>query len=47
MARHGKHRTWVVAAVSIGLPVVLFLMFELWFRTPLPKGPLEALLGLA
>jgi putative tricarboxylic transport membrane protein len=47
MARHGKHRPWVVAAVSIGLPLALFLMFELWFRTPLPKGPLEALLHLA
>ncbi len=47
MARHGDHRKWVVAAVAIGLPVVLFLMFEIWFRTPLPKGPLEALLGLA
>jgi hypothetical protein len=47
MARHGSHRAWVVAAVSIGLPAVLFLMFELWFRTPLPKGPLEALFGVA
>jgi putative tricarboxylic transport membrane protein len=47
MARHGKHRVWVVTAVSIGMPVVLFLMFELWFRTPLPKGPLETLLHLA
>lgn len=47
MARHGGHRAWVVATVSISVPVVLFLMFELWFRTPLPKGPLEALLHLA
>lgn len=46
MVRHGKHRRWVTAAVALGLPVVLFLMFETWFRTPLPKGPLEALLGL-
>lgn len=47
MARHGAHRAWITAVVSIGLPVMLFLMFETWFRTPLPKGPLEALLGLA
>jgi hypothetical protein len=47
MARHGDHRVWTTAAVSVGLPVALFLMFEVWFKTPLPKGPLEAWLGLA
>lgn len=46
MARHGEHRWWTTAAVSLGLPVTLFLMFEVWFKSPLPKGPLEALLGL-
>jgi hypothetical protein len=47
MARHGGHRWWVTALVSLGLPAVLFMMFEVWFKTPLPKGPLEALFGLA
>ncbi|MEK6245877.1 MAG: tripartite tricarboxylate transporter TctB family protein [Pseudomonadota bacterium] len=42
----GKYRWWKVAAVSIGNSVVFFLIFEIWFRIPLPKGPLEALLGL-
>lgn len=46
MARHGDHRWWTTAAVALGLPGTLFMMFERWFRTPLPKGPLEALLGL-
>jgi hypothetical protein len=46
MGRHGRHRWWVTTLVAIGLPVVLFMMFEVWFKTPLPKGPLEALLGL-
>lgn len=46
MLRHGGHKAWQSAAVGLGLPFVLFLMFEIWFRTPLPKGPLEALLGL-
>lgn len=46
MARHGRHRIWLTAAVSLGVPVVLFLLFETWFKTPLPKGPLEALFGL-
>ena len=47
MARHGGHRWWVTALVAVGLPVALFVMFEVWFKTPLPKGPLEALLGFA
>jgi putative tricarboxylic transport membrane protein len=47
MARHGAHRWWTTAATAIGLPFVLFLMFEIWFKTPLPKGPLEAWLGYA
>ena len=47
MGRHGGHRWWVTASVAIGLPAALFMMFEVWFKTPLPKGPLEALLGLA
>ena len=42
----GKYVWWKVAAVSIGNSVVFFLVFEVWFKLPLPKGPLEALLGL-
>ena len=26
--------------------VVFYLIFEIWFKVPLPKGPLENLLGL-
>jgi hypothetical protein len=33
-------------AVGIGVPLALFMMFEQWFLVPLPKGPLEAMLGL-
>ena len=32
--------------VGIGIPVVLFMLFEKWFLVPLPKGPLEAMIGL-
>jgi hypothetical protein len=32
--------------VSIGTMVAFFLVFERWFLVPLPKGPIEALLGL-
>ncbi len=42
----GKYPWWLVAAVSIGNSVVFFLVFETWFKIPLPKGPLEAALGL-
>jgi hypothetical protein len=37
----------VLKSVSTSLIVILvtFLMFEIWFKVPLIKGPLEALLG--
>ena len=42
----GKYPWWKVAAVSLGNSIVFFLIFERWFLVPLPKGPLESLLGL-
>lgn len=42
----GKYGWFKTALVSVGVSVVSFLLFEVWFRVPLPKGPLEALLGL-
>ena len=42
----GKYGWWKVAAVSVGTAVVLFLIFELWFKVPLPKGPVESFLKL-
>jgi len=42
----GKFAWWKVAAVSAGTAVALFLIFERWFLVPLPKGPIEAFLGL-
>ena len=42
----GKYVWWKVAAVSFGTVVVFFVIFEKWFQVPLPKGPLENLLGL-
>ncbi len=42
----GKY-TWLkVAAVSIGNSVFFFVIFETWFKIPLPKGPLESFLRL-
>jgi hypothetical protein len=42
----GKYAWWKAAAVSLGASVVFFVIFEKWFQVPLPKGPLESLLGL-
>ena len=42
----GKYAWWKVAAVAVGNSVFFFLVFEVWFKVPLPKGPLEAWLGL-
>jgi putative tricarboxylic transport membrane protein len=46
MLRHGKHKVALAAAVALGVPLACFLVFERWFLVPLPKGPLEALIGL-
>ncbi len=42
----GKYALPKALAVAIGVPVVTYLMFEKWFLVPLPKGPIENLLGL-
>ena len=31
--------------VGVVVPILTFLMFEVWFLVPLPKGPLENFLG--
>lgn len=45
MRRYGKYGVAATAAVSVGVPVVFFLVFERWFLVPLAKGPIERLLG--
>ena len=45
MRRYGKFGWPVTAAVSVGVPLAFFLVFERWFLVPLPKGPIERLLG--
>jgi putative tricarboxylic transport membrane protein len=41
----GRHRWLTVVLISVGIPVVTFLVFERWFLVPMPKGPLETWLG--
>jgi putative tricarboxylic transport membrane protein len=40
-----KSRWWKTVLVSLGVNVLLFWMFEMQFKVPLPKGPLEAYFG--
>jgi len=42
----GKYSWLKIVPVAVGVSVAFFLTFEIWFRVPLPKGPLEAALGL-
>jgi putative tricarboxylic transport membrane protein len=32
-------------AVGVAVPLFLFVLFEIWFLVPLPKGPIEQMLG--
>jgi putative tricarboxylic transport membrane protein len=41
----GKYAWGLTLGVAIGVPLLAFVMFERWFLVPLPKGPIEALLG--
>ena len=42
----GKYGWLRTALVSVGVSVAFFLMFEIWFKVPMIKGPLETALGL-
>jgi putative tricarboxylic transport membrane protein len=41
----GHYRWPLTAAVAVGVPIAIFLMFEKWFLVALPKGPIEYWLG--
>jgi len=43
----GKYSWFKIIFVSVGTVVAFFVMFEIWFSVPLPKGPLEAAFGYA
>lgn len=45
MIAFGSFRWWAILAASLLIPLVTFWVFELQFEVPLPKGPLEAMLG--
>jgi putative tricarboxylic transport membrane protein len=41
----GRYGWLPVVVMSVAFPVVTFVVFEIWFLVPMPKGPLEAWLG--
>ena len=45
MMIQGKYKWLPTLCVSVGVPLVIFVLFEIWFLVPLPKGPLENMLG--
>ena len=42
----GRYGWLLTLSIAIGLPLVTYVTFEMWFLVPLPKGPIEDLLGL-
>ena len=42
----GKYAWWNAVLVSVATMVLFYRVFEVWFKVPLPKGPLETMLGL-
>ena len=45
MRWQGRFALWLSGVVGVGVAMALFVLFELWFHVPLPKGPIEQLLG--
>jgi putative tricarboxylic transport membrane protein len=45
MTWHGRYPLYKTIPIAVLVPVALFLIFEIWFLVPLPKGPFEAWLG--
>jgi len=45
MMWQGKFRVLPALVAGLGVPIAIFLLFEVWFLIPLPKGPLEHLIG--
>jgi hypothetical protein len=41
----GKFSWWKSLIVGVGMNLVLFWVFEVQFKVPLPKGPVEHFFG--
>lgn len=44
--RLAGHYSWLRSVfVGLAVSVIAFVLFEIWFKIPLPKGPFERLIG--
>ena len=41
----GKYSIFKAIPIALIVPIALFMLFEIWFLIPLPKGPIENALG--
>lgn len=41
----GRYPLYKIVPVMILIPLALFVLFEIWFLVPMPKGPIETALG--
>jgi putative tricarboxylic transport membrane protein len=46
MRRHGGYAWTTALASGAAVMATFFLIFDVWFRVPLAKGPIEAALGI-
>ena len=42
----GRYGWGLTLGIAVAIPAITYLLFEKWFLIPLPKGPIEDLLGL-
>jgi len=42
----GRYGWGLTLGIAIAVPAITYVLFEMWFLIPLPKGPIEDLLGL-
>jgi len=42
----GGYSAWKTAPIAVGVPAVVYVVFERYFQIALPKGPIEYWLGL-
>jgi putative tricarboxylic transport membrane protein len=42
----GRYGWGLTLGIAVAMPAIAYLLFENWFLIPLPKGPIEDLLGL-
>jgi putative tricarboxylic transport membrane protein len=45
MMWHGRYPAYKAIPLAVAVPIALFVIFEIWFLVPLPKGPFEHWLG--